>query len=144
MRFFENTLKVKLLKHNATLPSCAHREEDLGYDLYSAEHKLLLPGRTNKVHTEIAVELPVGYGALIKDRSSMASKGVWVSGGVLDNGYRGEVCVLMNCHEAVEILVGQKIAQLVPIKTLGYWTVQEEEQLSDSERSTNGFGSTGA
>jgi dUTP pyrophosphatase len=87
------------------------------------------------------------YGLLIRDRSSMASKGIMVSGGVVDAGYRGEILVLLtdNMRRALPYMIrqGDKIAQLIPIPvTTGGGTIVQEE-LPSSKRGVGGFGSTG-
>ncbi len=125
----------------AKLPTKAY-EGDLGYDLYALSKAVLRPLEPVAIPTGIAVELPEGWGAFIKDRSSMALKGVHTLAGVIDNGYRGEIRVVMvSFGEEVVVEEGQKIAQLVPIK-LTDWEVVEGE-LSDSERRERGFGSSG-
>jgi len=156
-------LDVKLLHPCAKAPTVAHSGEDLGYDLYACEGFILHQGGTVKVRTGVAVE---AYGArlvpsalqpgrmipqrtplglLIRDRSSMASKGVIVSGGVVDAGYRGEVIVLMTNIQNVDpvcIQSGDKIAQMVPIQVLT-GEVKVVEELTELARGENGFGSTG-
>lgn len=127
----------------------AHPGEDLGYDLFALEATVLSPRATVKVRTGIAVEaLHPGTGAplglLVRDRSSMASKGIATTGGVIDAGYRGEILVLMtNLSEAaVELKAGEKIAQMIPVPVLT-GPVQEVETLETSARAAKGFGSSG-
>ena len=134
-------LKVKLLHPEARLPTRAY-PGDLGYDLYALKRVILEPLRPTAVPTGIAVEFPEGWGAFIKDRSSMALKGVHTLAGVIDSGYRGEIRVVMVALRGrVVIEAGQKIAQMVPVKVVE-WDVVEGE-LSDSEREGRGFGSSG-
>ena len=85
------SLSVKLLDEAARVPTVAHPGEDIGYDLYANQDHTLVPGQVHRVHTGVAVagmagELPVGF--LVRDRSSMASKGVFTHGGVIDSSYR--------------------------------------------------------
>jgi dUTP pyrophosphatase len=139
----ELVLKVKLLHSMAKLPEVAHPGQDLGYDIFCLEDAwvgddpLLL-------RTGIAVEMK-GYGFLIRDRSSMAQKGVFVTGGVIDEGYRGEVKILLNKKrgENVRLIAGQKIAQLIPIRPATRAAVVSVAELSVTERGEKGFGSTG-
>jgi dUTP pyrophosphatase len=142
-------LRVKLLEAGARTPVVAHPGEDLGYDLFALETVRLEPRATVKVRTGIAVEArhpltgePLGL--LVRDRSSMASRGIATTGGVIDAGYRGEILVLMtNLGVAtVELAAGEKIAQMIPVPVLT-GRVEEVETLEDSARADKGFGSSG-
>ena len=140
---------MKLLEEGARLPVVAHPGEDLGYDLFSLESVVLVPRATVKVRTGISVEArhPASgssLGLLVRDRSSMAARGIATTGGVIDAGYRGEILVLMtNLGETtVELKAGEKIAQMIPVPVLT-GSVQEVETLEDSARAERGFGSSG-
>ena len=142
-------LRVKLLTPAARVPVVAHPGEDLGYDVFALEAVTLAPRATVKVRTGIAVEARhpqtgVPLGLLVRDRSSMASRGIATTAGVIDAGYRGEILVLMtNLGEtAVELKAGEKIAQMIPVPVLT-GLVQEVEALEDSARAERGFGSSG-
>jgi dUTP pyrophosphatase len=99
-----HTLKVKRLHPDAKLPTVANPGEDLGYDLYALETIVLVPGVQTKVKTGVAA-YQEGHGLLIRDRSSMAAKGITVSGGVVDAGYRGELVVIMTNHGVDTIVI---------------------------------------
>jgi dUTP pyrophosphatase len=142
-------LRVKLLEPGARLPVVAHPGEDLGYDVFALDAVLLEPHKTIRVRTGISVEARhpetgCALGLLIRDRSSMASKGIATTAGVIDAGYRGEVQIVMtNLSPApIELQVGEKIAQMIPVPVLT-GRVEEVERLEDSLRLTNGFGSSG-
>lgn len=138
-------MKVKRLSDKALPPQKAHAG-DLGYDLYASEATAIFPSETKIVKTDIAIQFPVGYGGLIKDRSSVATKkGLFTVAGVIDNGYIGEICVaLYNGTESlIRVNVGEKIAQLVLIPTVNFEIEQVEEIFSSDERGNQGFGSTG-
>ena len=142
-------LRVKLLEKDARLPVVAHPGEDLGYDLFALEGAVLKPHVTVRVRTGIAVEARhpetgVALGLLVRDRSSMAARGIATTAGVLDAGYRGEILVLMtNLGDGVvEIAAGEKIAQMIPVPVLT-GLVQEVETLEVSARAEKGFGSSG-
>jgi dUTP pyrophosphatase len=142
-------LRVKLLEPGARLPVVAHPGEDLGYDLFALEGAILAPRATAKLRTGIAVEARhpetgAPLGLLVRDRSSMAAKGIITTGGVIDAGYRGEILVLMtNLGEnAVELKAGEKIAQMIPVPVLT-GIVEKVESLEDSARADKGFGSSG-
>jgi dUTP pyrophosphatase len=142
-------LRVKLLEAGAIAPAVAHPGEDLGYDVFALENTLLPPHRTCRVRTGISVEARHpgtgdALGLLIRDRSSMAARGLATTGGVIDAGYRGEILVLMTNlgDEAVEVKAGEKIAQMIPVPVLT-GVVEVVERLEDSARAEKGFGSSG-
>jgi dUTP pyrophosphatase len=142
-------LRVKRLDEGARLPVVAHPGEDLGYDLFALDGAALGPRETVRVRTGIAVEArdPVtgaALGLLVRDRSSMAARGIATTGGVIDAGYRGEILVLMtNLGETpVELMPGEKIAQMIPVPVLT-GDVEEVKGLEESARAANGFGSSG-
>src|SRR4051812_29692647 len=93
-------LRVKLLHPEARTPIVAHPGEDLGYDVFALEWAALAPRATVRLRTGIAVEARhpetgAALGLLVRDRSSMAARGLACTGGVIDAGYRGEVLVVM-------------------------------------------------
>jgi dUTP pyrophosphatase len=142
-------LRVKLLEAGARAPVVAHPGEDLGYDLFALEGVTLGPHATVKVRSGIAVEARhpqtgVPLGLLVRDRSSIAARGIATTAGVIDAGYRGEILVLMtNLGEAaVELMAGEKIAQMIPVPVLT-GPVHVVESLEDSARAEKGFGSSG-
>ena len=142
-------LRVKLLDPGARVPAVAHPGEDLGYDVFSLEAVTLAPQSTLRVRTGIAVEArhPVTgdpLGLLVRDRSSVAAKGIATTAGVIDAGYRGEVQIVMTNlgASAIEIKAGEKIAQMIPVPVLT-GLVQEVETLEESARLAKGFGSSG-
>ena len=84
-------LRVKLLETGAQPPQVAHPGEDLGYDVFALEAVLLAPRSTVRVRTGIAVEARhpqtgEALGLLVRDRSSMAARGLATTGGVIDAG----------------------------------------------------------
>lgn len=137
-------IRVKRLSPTAKLPTRSHAY-DAGLDLYANETVGYLPN-VAKVETGVAIEIPKGYVGIIKDRSSMAARGWTVAGGVIDHGFSGGIVVVFNTglHTRFDdvIRAGDKVAQLliVPCLTLA---VVEVDELSQSERGSNGFGSTG-
>ena len=142
-------LRVKLLATGARAPVVAHPGEDLGYDLFAFEGVVLAPRSTVKVRTGISVEARhpatgAPLGLLVRDRSSMAARGVATTAGVIDAGYRGEILVLMTnlTDVAVELKAGEKIAQMIPVPVLT-GLVQEVKTLEVSVRAEKGFGSSG-
>jgi dUTP pyrophosphatase len=142
-------LRVKRLAEGARIPVVAHAGEDLGYDLFALEGAMLEPRATMRVRTGIAVEARnpltgAALGLLVRDRSSMAARGIATTGGVIDAGYRGEILVLMTNlgDAAVDLKAGEKIAQMIPVPVLT-GLIHEVETLEDSARAAKGFGSSG-
>ncbi len=142
-------VKVKRLDPRAKLPTRVY-DEALGFDLYALEDYQVPAVDENggiglvKVRTGIAVELPRGWGALVKDRSSVATKRRLVTvAGVIDPDYRGEVVICLENHSGrvQEIKAGEKIAQLVPVPILKA-VVVETKELSSTARGTGSFGSS--
>ena len=138
-------MKVKRLMDWAMLPTKAHAG-DLGYDLYAADQYLIYAGETKLIYTGIAIQFPEGYGAIIRDRSSIATKKyLFTVAGVIDNGYTGEIKVaLHNSTEMIQtIYKGDKIAQMILIPTVNF-TVEEVTDITSIDgRGDHGFGSTG-
>jgi dUTP pyrophosphatase len=138
-------MKVKKLFNHSQLPHKAHAG-DLGYDLFASEDAVIFAGDTKLVRTGIAIQFPEGYGGLLRDRSSVATKRrLFVVAGVIDNGYTGEILVAL--HNSTEngqvVKAGEKIAQLILVPTVDFSVEEVPEILSSDGRSDRGFGSTG-
>ena len=143
-----NPVRVKLLREGALLPTYGTAEA-AGADLYAwLEQPLIIsPGKTAFVHTGIALEVPVGCAGLIYARSGMACKrGLAPANkvGVVDSDYRGEITVALHNHgsEPQTVNPGDRIAQFIitPVLQPAYILADD---LTESERGTGGFGSTG-
>lgn len=139
-------LKVKKLVDHALLPKYAH-PGDAGLDLFAAEAITLKTGDSAMVKTGISIELPEGTEAQVRPRSGLALKHaitVLNSPGTVDEGYRGEVGVIMINHGAEDFHIepGMKIAQML-VKPVYTVEVEEAGELSDTSRGEGGFGSTG-
>ncbi len=139
-------LKVKKLTPDAILPSYA-REGDAGLDLFAAKPLVIEPGRSQLVPTGIAIELPPGTEAQVRPRSGLALKHaltVLNTPGTVDEGYRGEVGVILINHGSAPFSIerGMKIAQMV-VSPRVQVAVVEVAELSDTQRGAGGFGSTG-
>jgi dUTP pyrophosphatase len=138
-------MKVHRLFQDAKLPEKAHAG-DLGYDLFSLGFCELFPGETQLVDTGIAIQFPDGYGGIIRDRSSIATKrNLFTVAGVIDNGYIGHIRIaLYNASEKMQVIEHhEKIAQLILLPVTDF-NIEEVQELQSSDgRNTNGFGSTG-
>ncbi len=139
-------LKIKRIDPNAKLPEYAN-PGDAGLDLFSIEDADIEPGCSKLVRTGIAIELPAGTEAQVRPRSGRALKHqitLLNTPGTIDEGYRGEIGVIMINHgkNTFHVHTGMKIAQMV-IQHVLRVDVVECEELSDSQRGEGGFGSTG-
>ena len=144
--FTATKMKIKIVVEGATLPQKAH-EGDLGYDLFAAEDISIYPGETKLVSTGVAIQFPVGYGGIIKDRSSIATKRkLFNVAGVIDNGYVGEIKFALHNsgYNLQKINFGDKMAQLVLIPVTNFQIEEVDEVYSADERGEGGFGSTGS
>ena len=140
-------LRVKRLAETAVLPSYAH-PNDAGLDLHAAVDTVIEPGQASSISTAIAVELPPGTEAQVRPRSGLALKHavtVLNAPGTIDEGYRGEVGVVLinHGHEAFRVERGMRIAQLVVQPRLAI-DIVEVDVLTNTERGIGGFGSTGS
>lgn len=99
---------------------------------------------TTKIKTGIAFEIPYGNVGLICDRSSMGSRLIVKTGGVIDAGYRGDItCMLINLSFTdYEVKKGDKIAQMI-IVPCNLSPLNKVKNLSESVRGEKGFGSSG-
>ncbi len=141
-------INIKKLSSNAKIPSYA-TDFAAGCDLYSSSSEKISfnPGETKLVKTGIAMEIPLGYAGLIYARSGLATKrGLAPANkvGVIDSDYRGEIMVALHNHtnEVKEIDPYERIAQLV-ITPYVKGLFNEVDDLNETKRGENGFGSTG-
>lgn len=162
----------KLLTDDAILPVKAHAT-DSGFDLFANENVSIAPGETVVVKTGVAVHLPNCYEAQVRPRSGITSNTkLRVQIGTIDNQYTGNIGIIVDnttskifqsmprlmkglfigdddynvtkelWQEPIKIKKGDKIAQLVvaPIPKIESYEIEE---LPQTERGTNGFGSSG-
>ena len=143
-----NSIRVKKLDPRAVLPTYGSAQA-AGADLYACLDApvTIEPGETAWVGTGIALEVPAGCAGLIYARSSLGTKrGLAPANkvGVVDSDYRGEIRVVLLNHGKVSQTIdhGERIAQLLitPVFTPQY---VQADTLSDTSRSSGGFGSTG-
>lgn len=139
-------LKVHRTHEDAILP-CYANPGDAGLDLYSVEDVNIDPSETKLIKTGIRIELPENTEAQVRPRSGLALKHsitVLNTPGTIDEGYRGEVGVILINHgkNVFKVEKGMKIAQMI-VKPV--WSVKVEEvlELSDTVRGQGGFGSSG-
>lgn len=138
-------LCIKKLHQAAVMPRRAN-STDAGYDLSSIESLVIPPQSMALVSTGLAIAVPSGTYGRVAPRSGLAVKhSISVGAGVVDAGYRGEVkVVLFNHHKDCDFVVnpGDRIAQLV-LECIQTPEVMECDDLDETERGGDGFGSSG-
>lgn len=145
-----SNVSIKLLREGAKLPTRGSAFA-AGYDLYACldgDKKLIIPPHaTAMLPTGLSFALPEGTFGAVVARSGLASKqGLRPANclGVIDSDYRGELRVpMVNLSDtAYTIQPGERVAQLciAPVWQAGFAAAEE---LSDTDRGTGGFGSTG-
>ena len=116
---------------------------DAGFDLYCPRNLYVAYG--TPIDTGVHMEIPPGYCGLVVSRSSIYKTGLDCMG-VIDADYRGSIKVVMNAFRKDSTKAywkkGQKIAQLL-IVAVPNVTLEEVDELSETERGDGGFGSTG-
>ena len=133
-----------MLEHGALMPTRAH-DTDAGFDLYAREGNVI-PGRgLVVVNTGVHLEIPAGYFGLVSGRSGLNFvHNIICPQGTIDSGYTGAIMVkLYNMTDMPKtIKKGERIAQIIFLK---HETPEFEcvEQLGDSDRGADGFGSSG-
>lgn len=140
-------IKVKKLVSNAIIPQYATQGAAC-FDLSCTNSVVIAPGREHlALRTGLAFEIPEGYVMLVYGRSGHGFKnGIRLANcvGVIDSDYRGEVMVKLHndSDRALSVAAGDRIAQamIVPVTQVAFEAVDE---LSDTDRGTGGFGSTG-
>ncbi len=139
-------IKIKKINDLARTPIRANLT-DAGADLYSTESLIIPPLSRTLVKTGLIIEVPDNYYGRIAPRSGLAFKnGIDVLAGVIDSGYRNEVGVILyntDQFKGFEVKIGDRIAQLI-IEAHYNFEFEETSQLSDTERGSGGFGSTGS
>lgn len=137
---------VKKLSPDAELPIRKHAD-DAGADLHSNEDVVLHAGERRMIHSGISIAFPEGWLCWLTPRSGLAAKhGITIvnTPGLIDAGYRGEICaILLNTSDEDFIIKkGDRIAQLV-FQKCEQSVFIETNELTESVRGEDGFGSTG-
>jgi len=143
-------LKITFLEHGKDLPCPAYQTCDAsGMDLHAAvsEPVTIAPGKIKLIPTGLSIELPSGYEAQIRPRSGLALKhgiGIVNSPGTIDADYRGEIgIIVINLGEQPFVVErGMRIAQMI-IQTVCQAKIKIVDALSETQRSSGGFGHTG-
>jgi len=153
-------IKFKKLHPNARIPQHATLGSACA-DIYAVEDVRINPGQTVAVRTGLSVEFSDSYEIQIRPRSGLAMKeGISVlnTPGCIDSDFRGEIKVILHNFNLQEnfscdqgccgtdnsflVRAGDRIAQMSVAPIIKFKTVEVTE-LSETERGTGGFGSTG-
>lgn len=137
-------VKIKRLDRSAVIPKYA-KDGDAGLDLTATAYKVNEKGQY--VYTsDLALEIQDGYVGLLFPRSSICKKDLEMTNsvGVIDSNYRGPIKSVFNptCEDPEIYELGERFAQLIiiPYPKIEF---EEVEELSETERGTGGYGSTG-
>lgn len=137
-------MKIKKLNENIILP-IKKREGDAGFDLYAPLSCIIPPGNMTQIKLGLSVEINTDEVMLIQERSGMAlNYHIFTIGNVIDSNYRGEISVMIynGGPNPVNIVQGERIAQFLILK-LGNQEMIESNELSETNRGSNGYGSSG-
>ena len=138
-------IEVKFKKlDSSAVPFSYTREGDACMDMFALEGTTIPAGTTKIIPTGIAVEIPQGYEGLVRGRSGLASKGITTHLGTIDETYRGDVGMIIANHTNADFKVeaGMRLAQFT-VKPVYHIQLEEVEELSDTSRGSNGYGSSG-
>ena len=137
-------VKIKRLDRSAVIPKYA-KDGDAGLDLTTTAYKVNEKGQY--IYTsDLALEIPDGYVGLLFPRSSICKKDLEMTNsvGVIDSNYRGPIKSVFNptCEDPEIYELGERFAQLIiiPYPKIEF---EEVEELSETNRGTGGYGSTG-
>lgn len=139
-------IQIKLLTNEALVPKKQH-ELDIGYDLASVENTTLLSKQVTLVRTGLSISLPPGVAGFVLPRSGLATKHQITlinSPGLIDPGYTGEILIPLINHSDVSYNISkqERVAQLVLVNSDNV-EFDVVDELNVTERSSDGFGSTG-
>jgi dUTP pyrophosphatase len=139
-------IQIKLLTNESLVPKKQH-ELDIGYDLASVENTTLLSKQVTLVRTGLSISLPAGVAGFVLPRSGLATKHQITlinSPGLIDPGYTGEILIPLINHSDVNYNISkqERVAQLVLVNSDNV-EFDVVDELNVTERSSDGFGSTG-
>ena len=132
-----------MLDEGAKKPTRAYKN-DAGLDLYSREDVIVPAKESITIDTGVHIELPPGTVGFLKSKSGLNIKHGITSEGVIDEGYTGSIAVKLYNNSGYDYKVneGDKISQLVVLPVFRH-EIEVVDSFSDTERGSNGFGSSG-
>ena len=139
------SINVKLIHDNAAIP-VRMTLGSAGYDILSPISTSIERCTQSLIKTGIVLEIPVGYVGMIRDRSSLALKGINIEAGIIDSDYRDEIGILVHVTDLYKgdkfvIDVGDSIAQILIVSVL-MTEMTLVDNVSHTDRGKGGFGST--
>ena len=136
-------MKIKL-DEGAVMPTRAH-PTDAGLDLYSPQDTKVWPWGRTIINTGVHMEIPEGYVGLLTSKSGLMRDDGITSSGTIDAHYRGPIMAILFNHtgRVYDVKAGQKITQLVILPCVTP-ELEVVDELDETDRGGNGFGSTGA
>ena len=126
------------MNDDAIIPIRASKRS-AGFDLYSNIDVNVEVGSIKKINTGICISLPENFYGSIRDKSSLAAKGLLTLGGVIDNDYTMIIVIMTSLIEPIKIKKGQKIAQLI-VSNIMYPKIKKVKFLKETEKNNKGFG----
>lgn len=133
-----------MLDDGAKMPTKAH-PTDAGFDLYARDSQVVGAKDSATFDTGVHIELPVGHVGMLKSKSGLNVRYGITSEGVIDAGYTGSIVVKLYNHSGRDYKVnaGDKISQLVILHLSNVGELDVVESFPETERGSNGFGSSG-
>ena len=138
-------IEVKFKKLDSTaIPFSYTREGDACMDMFALKDDTIYAGCTGIIPTGIAVEIPEGYEGKVRGRSGLNARGMQVQIGTIESSYRGDVGIILHNSTTTHFNVtkGMRLGQFT-IKPVYTIKLKEVEELTNTERGTNGYGSSG-
>ena len=123
-------------KHPDAIPFQYTREKDACMDMFSLIDKTLYAGET--------AIIPTGFEGIVRGRSGLASNGIHVHLGTIDENYVGDIGIIItnNSNKLFHVTKGSRLAQFT-IKPVYRVDLVEVQEIKDTERGENGYGSSG-
>lgn len=127
----------------AIMPTRAHKN-DAGLDLFTPVDLIVPAQGSNSVNTGVHVQIPKSCVGLVKSRSGLMFKHDVTTDGTIDEDYVGSIGIKLfnNSHQPIYFQKGDRIAQLVVLPCI-IEELEPVDELEETERGENGFGSTG-
>lgn len=132
-----------LLDEFGIMPTRAHRT-DAGLDIYTPIDFTVEQDDSFVINTGVHVELPPGTVGFLKSKSGLNVNYGITTEGVIDEGYTGAIRVKLynNSGAPVRFMAGEKITQLIVLPCV-IPELEVAASLNETERGSNGFGSSG-
>ena len=138
--------KLELINESKNqMPKYAH-EGDAGFDLMASEDAIIPPNSVSIIDTGITVVLPPNTVGFVCSRSGLSTRGIVVNNapGVIDEGYRGTIKVIIRNQNSTEYCIksGDRIAQFL-VMDYRPCKIVSVRKVNSTQRGANGLGSTG-